>query len=85
MFRVWHYLTPQVFSSLFIRNEAFHSYNSRQYLQFHVPIARTGYMKRAISSKGVQIWNSVCCHETIDCSYASFKQSFKKRLLQTEN
>ena len=85
MFRVWHYKTPHVFSSLFIRNEEFHSYNTRQYLQFHVPIARTDYMKRAISSKGVRIWNSVCCHETIDCSYVSFKQSLKKRLLQTEN
>ena len=81
MFKVWHCLIPESFTSLFVCNNAIHSYNTRQSLLFHVPKARTDYMKRAISNRGVHIWNYLCSKLSTDCSYLSFKQSIKRFLL----
>ena len=55
MFKVYHKDTPMVFSSLFTKNCDIHNYETRQLNQFHVPFARTNYMLRSISFKGVRI------------------------------
>ena len=60
MFKVWHNLVPTAFASLFARNNAMHDYNTRQQLEFRSPFAKTEYMKRAISIKGVKMWNTYC-------------------------
>ena len=84
MFKVWHFMAPDIFCSLFVRNQSVHSYNTRQYLQFHVPPARTDYMKRSISYKGVSIWNEISSKITVDCSYLSFKHALRKYILDSE-
>ena len=81
MFKVYHDLAPTVFNGLFTRSTDIHNYSTRQSHHFHVPYVRTNYMKRAISFKGAQIWNSVSMKVTFDCSFLSFKHALKKLLL----
>ena len=83
MFKVFHKLTPLVFHDLFTRNTDVHSYNTRQRAYFHVPISKTHYMSRAISVKGVHIWNKLLENSfNYDCSFISYKISLKKYLIQ---
>ena len=81
MFKVFNDDTPRVFSGLFTKNINVHDHNTRQATQFHVPIARTNYMSRAISVKGVSIWNKLSRRVNHDCSYLSFKISLKKFII----
>lgn len=80
MFKVWHGLTPHVFSSLFVRNQSIHGHNTRQYQQFRVSKFRTEYTKRSYSCKGVRIWNMISKYVSIDCSFLSLKLALKKFL-----
>ena len=84
MFKVRHSLSPDVFCSVFTRNDNIHTHHTRQHDQFHVPIVRTEYMKRAISYKGTVIWNAVSKHVSYDVSFLSFKIALKKYILTTE-
>ena len=81
MFKVYHHMTPTVFSGLFIRNTEIHRYNTRQAEHFHVPQARTNYMLRAISVKGVNVWNKIHIKVNYDCSFVSFKLALKKCII----
>ena len=81
IFKVFHRSTPDVFSKLFIRNSDIHDYETRQMNQFHVPVARTNYMSRSISVKGVKIWNNLSNKINHDCSFLSFKISLKKYIM----
>ena len=84
MFKVFHKLTPVVFSDLFVRNSSIHDYGTRQASLFHVPVGRTDLMKRAISNNGVRIWNFLANRLSVDCSYLSFKIALKKYLAQSD-
>ena len=81
MFKVQKYLTPCVFSNLFVRNTEIHSYRTRQADQYHVPHARTNYMQNAISIKGANVWNKISQKVNYDCSYLSFKIALKKYII----
>ena len=81
MFKVFHNDTPMVFTNLFTRNSHVHEYETRQRLQFHVPIARTNYMKRAISVKGVSIWNKLLNKVNHECLLLSYKIALKRYLI----
>ena len=85
MFKVYHNDTPRVFCNLFTRNFEVHNYGTRQATQFHVPNARTNYMKRAISVKGVCIWNKLSRKVNNDCSFLSFKISLKKYIISNSD
>ena len=77
MYKVRQNTAPNVLTSLFTLNETVHSYNTRQSTSYHVPLSRTNYIKRTISSKGVRIWNTCCKKLSLDCSYLSFKKSLR--------
>ena len=83
MFKVQSYKTPAVLPSLFKINEIVHSYHTRQSKKFHVPAARTNYMQRAISVKGVRIWNQLSDLLSFDCSLLTFKHNLKKYLIES--
>ena len=85
MFKVYHKISPDVFSKLFIRNSDIHDHDTRQAHQFHVPYARTNYMLNAISVKGVKVWNEVSTKINFDCSYLSFKIALKKYIFNNLN
>ena len=85
MFKVFKHDVPMVFSDLFRRNEDVYNRDTRQTDQFHVPKARTDYMLRAISVKGVNIWNKLSSKISHDCSFVSFKISLKKYLINNPN
>ena len=81
MFNVHHKDTsriPTVFTNLFTRNYEVHSHGTRLSSKFHVPIAKTEFMKRAISVKGVNIWNRLSQSVNYECSLLSFKIALKK-------
>ena len=81
MFKVYHRMTPTVFSGLFIRNTEIHRYNTRQAEHFHVPQSRTNYMLRAISVKGVNVWNKIHVKVNHNCSFVSFKVALKRYII----
>ena len=81
MFKVHHKETPLVFRNLFTRNSDVHSYATRQASHFHVPKAKTNYMQRAISVKGVNIWNNISQKVSYNCSTLSFKIGVKKYII----
>ena len=79
MFKVYQDVnTPEVFRKLFKLNSDIHDHDTRQKHHFHVPSSKTNYMDRAISVKGVFIWNQLLKKDiTLDCSYLSFKIPLK--------
>ena len=81
MFKVYHRMTPKVFSDLFVRNVEIHNYETRQMNQFHIPFARTNYMQDAISIKGGMIWNKLDQKVNFDVSYLSFKIALKRYII----
>ena len=86
MFKVHHNAAtrtmPLVFCDLFSRNSDIHEHGTRQRNHLHVPFARTNNMSKAITVKGVCIWNIVLQKNiNIECSLLSFKISLKKFLL----
>ena len=86
MFKVHHKETPTAFNKLFTKNSDIHSYATRQASQLHVPNAKTNYMRRAISVKGVSIWNTIVSQKiNYDCSLLSFKISLKKYIMNNPN
>ena len=84
MFKVFHEETPSVFCNLFTRNVEVHD-KTRQSDLFRVPKQRTNYMQRAISVKGVTIWNKLTRKLNNDCSLLSFKISLKKYIINNKN
>ena len=82
MFKVYHYITPNSFSSLFVRNTDVHGYGTRIAEHFNVHHrAKTNYMLNAISIKGVKIWNKIYMKINFDCSFVSFKIALKKYII----
>ena len=84
MFKVFHEETPKVFCNLFTRNVEVHD-KTRQSDLFRVPKQKTNYMQRAISVKGVTIWNKLTRKLNNDCSLLSFKISLKKYIINNKN
>ena len=85
MFKVHHNETPLIFRNLFTRNLDLYSYETRQAYLFHVPKARTDYMQRAISVKGVYIWNRIAKRINYDCSTLTFKVGVKKYIIDNSS
>ena len=85
MFKVFHECVPAVFSELFTFNHDIHSYETRQAQKLHVPIARTNYMSRCISVKGVQIWNKLHDHVNYNCSLLTYKVKLKIFLIAADD
>ena len=81
MFKVHRNMTPVAFSELFVHNHNIHSHGTRQLHKLHVPIARTDYMQRIITVKGVRIWNHLYNILPIDRSLPCFKFHLRKYLL----
>ena len=81
MFKVFDNSTPEIFSALFQYNHAIHNYGTRQSHKLHVPIARTDYMQRIITVKGVRIWNTLYDLVPHACLLLSFKYHLRKFLL----
>ena len=84
MFKVFHKKVPSVFSGLFTYNYSIHSYQTRQSDNLHVPKARTLYLQRCISRKGVRIWNALSNRVDYDCSILCYKHRLKKYLIPVE-
>ena len=80
MFKVHHKSAPMVFLDLFKFNRDIHSYETRQANNLHVPIAKTNYMLRSISVKGVKIWNKYSNRINPDCSPLCHKIQMKRIL-----
>ena len=85
MFKVFHKCVPSIFAGLFTYNHSVHAHQTRQSTKLHVPISRTRYMQRAISVKGVKIWNALSNHIDYNCSILCYKYRLKKYLIDVED
>ena len=85
MFKVHQNLVPFIFSQLFTYNSTIHSHYTRQSDQLHVPIAKTNYMMRSISIKGVRIWNKLNSKINYNCSFLCYKSRLKQYLMECED
>ena len=73
---------PDVFSTLFMRNDAFHTYPTRQSHSYHLPRTRTVFAQKTIKYNGPKFWNELPCEIITSPSLYVFKKNLKSFLLQ---
>ena len=76
---------PGVFSTLFMRNEDFHSYPTRQSHSYHLPRTRTVFAQKTIKYNGPKFWNELPSEVITSPSLHVFKNKLKCFLLQKYN
>ena len=76
---------PGVFSTLFVRNEYFHSYPTRQSHSYHLPRTRTVFAQKTIKYNGPKFWNELPSEVITSPSLHVFKNKLKCFLLQKYN
>ena len=72
---------PNIFTNMFIKNSAIHKYPTRQSNSLHLPLTRTLFANRTFNFTGPKLWNSLDKSLKEPHSLYSFKQKFKKQLL----
>jgi hypothetical protein len=81
MFKLNHDMLPKCFEQFCIRNTAYHNYNTRNQLKYHIPLVNSSIYQRSLIYRGVKIWNYfidiIDHHESIHC----FKYKVKQHLL----
>ena len=65
---------PNVIKSLFILNQDFHNYNTRNNNLLHIPIARTELLYKTFKYRGVHIWNDILINIEVNVSFILFKK-----------
>ena len=74
---------PHIFNSMFVRNQHFHNYPTRQARSFHLPKTRTLFANHIFTFAGPKLWNSLPPSLTQLKNLHSFKRKFKSSLLTT--
>ena len=78
MFKYHHGNTPKVFNEMFVSNESFHTYSTRQKNNLRVPLAKSSALRRCIRVTGVRLWNRITEHISVKCSLHTFKWHLRK-------
>ena len=78
MYKYHNNLLPNLFENMFILQRNIHTYNTRQYADYKLPLCSTNRSQKAIRFAGPKVWNSLS--ETIRS--ASSVESFKKKVKQ---
>ena len=73
---------PSIFDSLFIRNDAFHRYPTRNASQLRPPRTKSKIADAFITKTGVNIWNSINNSINTSTKLGTFKRALKKSLVQ---
>ena len=76
---------PDIFNSIFLKNQSFHNYPTRQSNQFHLPRLRTLLAQNTFLYTGPKFWNSLDADIKNARSLSSFKYKLKFLLLKSLN
>ena len=57
VYKLNHKMLPEIFNSLFIKNEQIHTHNTRSAKHFHLPSIRSNIMFQTFRYKGVKSHN----------------------------
>ena len=76
---------PNIFNSIFHKNQSFHNYPTRQSNEFHLPRLRTLLAQNTFLYTGPKYWNSLDNEIKNARSLSSFKHKLKISLLKPLN
>ena len=81
MYQLNNLKLPQSICSMFLRNEEFHYYFTRQSDEFHRSFARTKLAKSSVKHAGPKLWSFI--DFSLKCAYclSAFKHKYKSKLL----
>ena len=82
MFLLNNHELPCIFDSMFLKNQHFHSYPTRQSGSFHLPRTRTLFANHIFTFTGPKLWNAMPQNLTQLKSVHTFKRNFKRKLLE---
>ena len=85
MYKLINKSLPQVFDSMFVRNQSVHNYPTRQSDEFHLPLVRTHLAQNSFIFTGPKLWNSLENEMKNAPSLYTFKNKLKKFLLKSYN
>ena len=69
---------------LFIRNDQYHNYNTRQSRSLHLSVRKGKAICRSFSFHGVNIWNYLSKYIPTNVSYNRFNKLTKSHLLNND-
>ena len=82
MYKYKNNLLPEIFSTMFMENRAFHSYPTRQATSLIIPLTRTKLAASFIKKTGVSLWNSYYPQITNEIKIGLFKKKLTNILVQ---
>lgn len=74
-------MLPAVFHDYFSLNSFYHSHDTRQASDFHIPSIRTTLRKQTIKIRGPLIWNSLSNDIKLALSINVLKKKLKAEML----
>ena len=81
MYRYNYGLLPSTFDFMFIRNDNFHNYGTRQNMNLHIPLMRLNVTCRTLRYMGVKVWNYFKNIVITNVSLPCFKKHIRRYLL----
>ena len=67
-------LVSKPITQLYTKNNEYHDYNTRHSSALHLSVGRGEAIYRSFCFHGINIWNYLQMHVTIDVSYLRFKK-----------
>ena len=82
MFKYHHHMLPDSLTTLFIKNNTVHNYNTRISAYLRAPRIRTAFAEKFITNSGVKIWNSMKEILNISQKISTFKHKLASHLIE---
>ena len=76
---------PDIFASMFQRNNLIHTYPTRLSASYHLPRTRTLLAQRTIAFEGPRFWNDLPHDMVHSASLNIFKRKLKAMLINSYN
>ena len=80
MYKYNNNLLPYIFKEFFIKNYEIHDYPTRQHDKFHIPKAKTSFVKKTLRYVGVSLWNKIYNDIPSNCTITVYKLHIKNYL-----
>ena len=84
MFKVYHFLVPEIFQSFFTLNNTIHNYDTKQANLLHVFGADTSQGERTLRVVATSIYNYFHGILELTCKYNTYKYHLKKCLIDND-
>ena len=77
MYKYNNGLFPSAFKTMFVKNNKFHNYNTRNKDKLRPQTSKHAYRDKDFSFISVHIWNYVSDHVNVNLTFPLFKKSLK--------